>query len=375
MDLKQFIIAKSKEFNIDIIGFTDCKPLDNLKEYLFSRKEEKREIEFEEKDIGKRINPKITFPNCKTIIVIGMSYNNDFNEIPDYKLKGRLSKSTWGMDYHQVLKSRMEKLVQEIKREIDFSYAYYVDTGPLIDRELAKKAGMGYYGKNSSIINDKYGSFIFIGYLLTDLDIKINPLKVIEKCGDCQICIKSCPTGALEAPYKFNPKKCISYLTQTRKKIPYELRDKIGNKIYGCDTCQLVCPKNKTIKKSNHTEFIPEITKGYMNIEELLTISNKEFKNKYGHMAGSWRGKNILKRNAIIVLGNTKDRENLRFLVPLLKDSNPMIREYAAWAILNIDFEYGKGVIREVKELEKDTNVKLEMENLIEYFNGKNTQQ
>ncbi len=110
----------------------------------------------------------------------------------------------------------------------------------------------------------------------------------------------------------------------------------MGIKIYGCDTCQLVCPQNKGIKKANHKEFIPKTTKGYMDLNELLYISNKEFKKKYGEMAGSWRGKNILKRNAIIALGNMKKEANIEILIPMLRDSNPMIREYAEWAIVNI---------------------------------------
>lgn len=366
--MKQLIIDKSKELNIDLIGFTDCSPLINLEDYLINRRENQIEVEFEEKDMERRIYPKTTFPNCKSIIVIAMSYNNDFNQIPDYKLKGRISKSSWGMDYHRVLKDKIEKLIEEIQKEEGFSYVYYVDTGPLIDRELAKKAGIGYYGKNCSIINDGYGSFIFIGYILTDLDINTSYGEVSSKCGSCNLCIKACPTGALEGSYKFNPKKCISYLTQTKEKIPYEMRSKIGNKIYGCDTCQLVCPKNKDIIVPNHMEFLPRDTKGYLDIEEILSISNREFKNKYGNMAGAWRGKNILKRNAIIVLGNTKDRKNLKLLLPLLKDPNSMIREYTAWAILNIDYSYGKEVVEKAIEIEVESSTKLEMEGLVKYF-------
>ena len=373
MDLKRYIINKSKELNIDMIGFTDCEPLSNIEDYLIKRAKENKQTEFEEKDIEKRINPKLTFPDCKTIIVIGLSYNNTFNKRVDYSLKGALSKSSWGLDYHKVLKKRMEKLIEEIKKFAEFNYKYFVDTGPLIDRELAKKSGIGYYGKNSSIINDEYGSFIFIGYILTDLDIETSPILLEEKCGDCNICIKSCPTGALEGPYRFNPKKCISYLTQTKEKIPYELRNKMGFKIYGCDTCQLVCPKNKDIKKPNHEEFLPKDTKGYMDIEELLSISNKQFKEKYGSMSGSWRGKNVLKRNGIIALGNMKYKDNINLLEPLLKDPNPTIREYAAWVILNIDYEYGKEVIKDILKYEKDKNIKLELERLINYFHSKTT--
>lgn len=366
MNLKQFIIDKAKELNIDLIGFTDCKLLDNLKDYLIMRKLENREIEFEEKDIEKRINPKLIFPSCKTIIVIAMSYNNDFNYVSDYDLKGKVSKSSWGLDYHVVLKDRLKKLIMEIKKIKEFSYKHYVDTGPLIERELARKAGIGYYGKNCSIINDEYGSFIFIGYILTDIDMPVDSPILANKCGDCNLCIKACPTGALEGPFRFNPKKCISYLTQTKMDIPYELREKMGTSIYGCDICQLVCPKNKGVKKSNHIEFLSN--KGYIDIKELLFMSNREFKKKYGSMAGAWRGKNILKRNAIIALGNIEDKNNLDLLIPLLEDPSPMIKEYAAWAILNIDFKYGRKLLEEQLKKEENQLDKEKIKKILDYY-------
>lgn len=339
--LNQYIIESSKKINIDICGFTDGEPLTNLEEYLLHRKNNGLQTEFEEKDINKRIDPKLTMPNCKSIIVIGISYNVNLNKakrtvpLAYESLKGLLSKSTWGIDYHLVLKEKMKLLVQDIKKVADFEYKYFVDTGPLVDRELARKAGIGYFGKNCSIINDKYGSFIFLGYILTDLELEYSK-EIEEKCGDCELCLKACPTGALESPYTLNPKKCISYLTQTKDNIHNSLRIKMGMKIYGCDTCQLVCPKNKDIKIPNHEEFMPVETGGYINIEELLHISNREFKKKYGHMAGSWRGKTIFKRNAIIALGNMKKEENINLLIPKLRDLNPMIREYTQWAIVNI---------------------------------------
>ncbi|SDX22118.1 tRNA epoxyqueuosine(34) reductase QueG [Tepidimicrobium xylanilyticum] len=368
MNLKQFIVDKSKALNIDLIGFTDCEPLFDLEDYLVLRQRKSMETEFEEKDLKKRINPKLIFPACKTIIVIGLSYNVDYNENPDYDLKGILSKSSWGLDYHRVLKDKFEQLIAEIKRIKDFEYKYYVDTGPLIDRELANRAGIGYYGKNCSIINDEYGSFIFIGYMLTNLELDVEHSKKESKCGNCSLCIDYCPTKALERPYRVNPKKCISYLTQTKNWIPYELRDKMGVKIYGCDTCQKVCPKNNGVKKSYHEEFIPWTTMGYINIEELLCISNKQFKARYGDMAGSWRGKNILKRNGIIALANMKDKGNIKLLEPLLKDPNPMIRECAAWAIQKLDCNYGKAVIEKRIRIENDEDTKKKMRNLLNNF-------
>ncbi len=333
--LNQYIIEKSKEVGMDICRFTDASPLKNIKDYLICRQENNRMTEFEEKNIDLRIDPRLTLPSCKSIIVLGVSYNVDYSEKPDYRLKGKLSKSSWGIDYHRVLREKIELLIGEIKKIEEFQYKYFVDTGPLVDRELAVRAGVGYYGKNNLVINDDYGSFIFLGHILTDLDL--DPSERVEnKCGDCDLCLKACPTGALEAPYRVNPKKCISYLTQTKDNIPEELRRKMGIKLYGCDTCQLVCPKNKGIRKSCHEDFIPTITRGYMDLEELLQMSNRQFKEKYGHMAGSWRGKNTLKRNALIALANMKKEENIKLILPLLKDDNPMIREYAQWAIENI---------------------------------------
>lgn len=340
MDLKEYIINKSKELQIDVIGFTDGGPLLDIKDYLKSRLDQGIYTEFEEMDIEKRIDPKLSFPNCKSIIVIAISYNNDYKNEESDIIKGSLSKSSWGMDYHGVLKDRMESLVTEIKKKVDFTYRCFSDTGPLVDRELAKKSGVGYYGKNCSIINKGYGSFIFLGYILTDLDIEFKETTSMEDCGECNLCIDACPTKAL-APYRLNPKKCISYLTQTKDIIDDELRDKMATKIYGCDTCQLVCPKNKAVNLPNHREFVPNITNGLVDIEELLDMSNREFKEKYGHMAGSWRGKNILKRNAIIALGNMKDKKNIKLLLKEKEKDIDMLNPYIDWAINKI-MDYNK---------------------------------
>lgn len=367
MDLKKYIIEKSKELNIDIIGFTDCSPFIDLKDYLMERREKELETEFEEKNLRLRISPKEIFSECESIIAIGVSYNVDFDGMPDFKMRGKLSKSSWGIDYHMVLKRKIQLLIDEIKKIEDFKYMFFVDTGPLIDREIANRCSLGWYGKNCSIINDEYGSFIFIGYILTDLKIE-KDCPISSQCGDCDLCLRYCPTGALEGPYKFNPKKCISYLTQTKDKIPYELRDKMGMKVYGCDTCQLVCPKNKEAKKGREKSFVPDITRGYIDIEEIFNMTNREFKEKYGSMAGSWRGKNILKRNCLIALGNMKDVNNIEFLEKVLKESSPMIREYAAWAILNTNINLGMNIVESLMEKEKDVYVKKEMDNLLNYF-------
>lgn len=301
MKKKEFIINRAKKLNIDKIGFTNAEPLDNIREYLQYRIDNNLISEFEERDIEKRINPKISMPSCKSIISIALSYNVDFKEKIDEKFYGKLSKSSWGLDYHIVLKDKMMRLIEEVSNKIDFEYKAYVDTGPLVDREIAKKSGIGYYGKNCNIINPELGSFIFIGYILTDLEIEADS-PVEEECGDCDKCIRACPTNALYQAYRIDPNRCISYLTQTKAPIDEDLKGKMGRSIYGCDICQMVCPKNRGVEKSHHKEFAP--IKTYLSLDEIFNMSNREFKRKYGHMAFSWRGKAIIKRNAEVIYNN-----------------------------------------------------------------------
>ncbi|AFS78089.1 4Fe-4S ferredoxin, iron-sulpur binding domain protein [Gottschalkia acidurici 9a] len=360
MNIKKYIIDKCKEVGIDIIGFTNSNEFTELSEFLKNRKEKNYETEFEEKDIEKRISPRKIMGEGETIIVIGVSYDKS-----GVMYEG-ISKSSVGTDYHIVLNEKMNKLIDEIKKvQKDFKYFSGVDTTPLIDRYLAKKSGIGWFGRNCSIINDEYGSFIFIGYIITNLKLE-EDREVESKCKDCDLCIRSCPVGAIKPNYELNAKRCISYLTQTKETIPYELRDKMENKIYGCDTCQLVCPKNKDIIEKRTSQW--EGAYKNIDLEELFKMTNKEFTEKYGHMAFSWRGKNIIKRNIIIKMGNLKNKDYMKLLKVALKDNSPMIRKYSAWSILKIDFNSGLNILEEHIKNEKDGDVISEINNLIDYF-------
>lgn len=375
MDLKKYIIDKSKEIGIDIIGFTNTKNFEDIDKVLELRRFKNYETEFEEKDIEKRVSPKLILETGESIIVIGMPYYLDIKEKDDGKkksIKAKLSKSSIGLDYHILLKDKMEQLINEIKKmEINFEYKIGVDTTPLIDRQLAKQAGIGWYGKNSNIINDKYGSFIFLSYIITDLEIKQDSL-MRDQCGDCDICIRTCPVGAIKFGYHLNATRCISYLTQTKDEIPYDLRSKMGVQLYGCDICQLVCPKNKDIielsKKNPKKQNLNENLVENIDIEELFDMSNKEFKNKYGNMAFSWRGKNVIKRNAIIAVGNLNEKRNIRLLEKALKDDSAMIRKYSAWSLLKLDEIQGIQILESHKKYEKDSIVLEEIEKLKKYF-------
>lgn len=372
---KEELFSASGMVGIDIVGYTNNYDSDKINDYLKMRKKKNYDTEFEF-SIKDRLEPKQLLKNYKTIIAIGESYNY-LLEKEDYELKAYVSKSAVGLDYHILLKEKMEMLVDKLKKDFGYSFEYFigVDTAPLVDREIALTSLIGKYGKNKSIINDIYGSFIFIGYILVDILIDEEMIsdthkygkqaygnEIADKCIGCDLCIKACPTKAIREGDMMNSKICLSYLTQTKNKIPYEFREKMNKMIYGCDICQNVCPYNKNIPIKKES-LVPKITNENIamskeiDLEELLFISNKQFKKKYGNRAFSWRGKNILRRNAIVYLSKTNSQKTINILLKLIKDDSDMIREYAFWALYkvnkNMAIEYKSGFEDELERIEK----------------------
>ncbi len=368
MDLKTKIVGYSKEIGIDLIGFMSAEPLEELRGLLNERKEKNYLSGFEEKDINKRLDPKLTFSEAKTIIVIGVSYNIKENKHTQIIKGGKISTSAFGIDYHLVLKNKMEMLSEYIgKKTKCFKYQSYVDTGPLVDRHLAYKSGIGFYGKNNCIISEKYGSWIFIGYIICNLDIKSDKPQ-ISTCASCNMCIESCPTGALMDGRDYNAKKCISYLTQTKDNIDYYLREKMGRSIYGCDICQSVCPHNKNVLYGQERAFVCNESFVDIDLINILELSNKQFKELFGKTAAGWRGKNIIKRNALIAIGNSRDVGYMKHLIKYLNHDSILIRKYTAWSILKLDKSKGKEILDKHIKVEKNEEVIKEIKNLYKYY-------
>lgn len=371
MDIKKKIISLSKEVGIDLISFASANPAYELIDILKHREKNNYLSGFEEKDLEKRINPKMLMKDTKSIIVIGLSYFIEENHIESNRNKdnvyGKISRTSWGTDYHIILKEKMKRLMNLLVDCVgSIKYKCYVDTGPLVDRHLAYKSGIGWYGKNNCIITDKYGSFIFIGYILCDIDIEIDEIEE-KKCKECYRCVKACPTGALMKENEYDAKKCISYLTQTKDDIDYALREKMGISIYGCDICQVVCPYNNDLKTRNK-EFHPEGHIYNPNLFEILSLSNRQFKKKYGNSALGWRGNRIVKRNAIIALGNLKEKKSIEILKKYLDSDSIMLKKYAAWAILRIDKIKGKEILDGKLRKETDKEVIEEIKKLYRYY-------
>ena len=320
MSTKEDIIQFCKRHGLDEIGFSECRIFHELSPYFEERKKLGLENEFEEQSIDKRINPFLYMPEGKTIISIAFPYIYDL----DFSSKTQFSKYTLGKDYHAVTTEYMEKICKFIE-SMGAKAMCLVDSNSLPERYIAFNSGLGFIGKNNTLITEKYGSYVFLGEIITDLIIEPDkPIK--QKCGDCEICLKVCPTNSIvkgKEGINNNANICLSYITQ-KKDIEDSWFEKLNGRLFGCDTCQKMCPYNKGIQFSPIKDFKPYEHMEKVNVQELIDMDNQSFKDKYKITSCGWRGKNILKRNAIISAVLAEKGK----ITTIEKDTSPYIRDY-----------------------------------------------
>ncbi|QGG57966.1 tRNA epoxyqueuosine(34) reductase QueG [Paenibacillus sp. B01] len=343
---------------IDDIGVASPEPFAALKGRLIRHRELGYESGFEPKDIERRVDPSLLFDEPLSIIAIAVGYPSKLQDPPKSEpgaRRGILSRSSWGEDYHTVLRDRLARLEAWLRERVpELRAESMVDTGELSDRAVAERAGIGWSGKNSFILNRKHGTFIFLAEMITNLPLEPDS-PVEDGCGSCTKCIDACPTGALVGPGQLNAQRCVSYLTQTKEMVSDELMRKIGNRLYGCDTCQIVCPVNRGVNVTRHPEFQPDPEQVKPLLEPLLEIGNREYKERYGRNASSWRGKKPIQRNAVIALGNFKEKSAVPALIRVLQqDPRPVLRGTAAWSLGRIGGPEAEAALAEAAERESD---------------------
>jgi len=288
--MKDKIKEFSKKLNIEYVGVAPVFCYEELGERLLERKRRYGISDFEEKNTEIRINPNALYPWAKSIIVC---------LFPDYTgedSESNISRYARIPDYHKVAKDKLEKICNFIRETNNVQCETFADTGALCDRYLAYLAGLGFFGINNCLINEKYGTYFFIGYIITDMELECDvPLK--KECKKCGKCIKNCPGKAIDEDYHMNVEKCISYITQL-KTITDEQREILEkqNMIYGCDRCQEVCPHNEKPTKTPITEFYEKRQIKLLK-EEIEGLSNRAFKEKYKDFPFSWRGKGVILKN------------------------------------------------------------------------------
>jgi len=381
ISLKEKIIAKSKSLGIDKIGFTTAAPFDRLKDSLIAQKKAGHTSGFEHPNIDERLYPELTFQDPQTIIAIALAYPTKIHEkIPRDEKRGQFARASWGSDYHDVLQDRLRQLIDYIKSQAEneqqknhWRFAPQVDTGEYIDVAVAQRAGLGFIGKNGLLITEEYGSFVYLGEITTNIRFEADTPKE-NACGSCQRCLTNCPTGALLGDGQMNAQKCLSYQTQTKGMMPEVYRKKIRNVIYGCDICQLVCPFNQKKDFHFHEEMEPKIDEVRPRLAPMLSMSNREFKAQFEHLAGSWRGKKPLQRNALIALANLGARESLIQILKCLEDVRPVIRGTAVWAVGQLtqkEPEKALDILYELQTKEKDAAVQKELSETLALLEAK----
>jgi len=293
------------------------------------------EMKYLERRKAAYAHPRHVLDGVRSLVLLGLDYNS---QVPGAREtgKGRVSRYAWGnVDYHDLIWQKLSQLEDWlVEREAGASVRGVVDTAPLLEREFAQLAGLGWQGKNTLLINPRRGSYFFLAALLTDLDFPVETKVETDHCGSCRRCLDACPTQAFPEPYVLDARRCISYLTiELRQPVPEELRAGLGDWLFGCDICQEVCPWNRFSPQAFEANFRPRNDSGLESLVELLSLSEEQFRERFRNTP-LWRPRRRgILRNAALVVGNQRFAPATGVLVASLRDAEELVRGAAAWAL------------------------------------------
>ncbi len=338
MNLTDQIKQHALSLGFDLVGITTADSLPKEEKFMeqWLDKGYAGKMEYLNRHAPKKGHPKASLAEAKSVIVLGFNYYSEDHEENNQPTRGKISRYARGVDYHDIIQTKikeLEKFIHE-KTEAETLVRHYVDTGPLFEKALAQRAGLGFMGKNTLLLTKEFGSWIFLAELLINKELDIDT-PFVGSCGQCQLCIEACPTDALNGDYSMDASKCISYLNiELKGSIPEEMRPKMGNLLFGCDICQEVCPYTRRAKVSSfHTQSTSPFKSGSIDIRDLLTIdSNPEFKAQFKETPLLRPKRKGILRNAAVVAGNSGYKELLPLLEDRANDSEPLVSEHAQWA-------------------------------------------
>lgn len=347
-ELKARLVSFAKEIGFDSCRVAVCNApphAKNFREWL--RDGSHGEMYYMQRGEEKRCDPEMVLSGARSIILLALNYFQGeaahppaqgfgaANRAATAGRAGRIARYAWGDDYHDVIAAKLDKL-DEFLRNFGGQQKCYVDTGPVLERDHAAEAGVGWHGKSTMLIHERLGTWFFLAEILTTVELPPDD-PVPERCGRCDSCITACPTGAITAPHRLDARRCISYLTiEMKSAIPVELRPLMGDRIFGCDDCLNACPWNRFAQESRETAFFARRSTTGMSLREYLELTDVEFRALFRNSPIKRIKRRGFLRNVCVALGNVGDQSDLPALERAAADPEPLIAEHAVWAIQEI---------------------------------------
>jgi epoxyqueuosine reductase len=324
--MKAAIQKRAEELGFDACRFTTAEPPDHKEHFeRWLRSGCHGEMAYLARNAAKRVEPRQVLADARTIITLAVSYAGE-------STAGAIARYAQFADYHDVVADRLKQLCA-FMNQFGGRSLWYVDTGPLLERDLAQRAGLGFIGKHTNLISRELGNWFFLAEIITTLDLAPDTAEV-NRCGKCNRCITACPTGAITAPYQLDARRCISYLTiELKGPIPESLRPALGNRIYGCDDCLAACPWNRFARQGRMMKEHLRQDLQNPDLLELLTLDETAFKRRFANTPILRTKRRGLLRNVCVALGNTADSSALPALQRAANDAEPLIAEHARWGI------------------------------------------
>jgi epoxyqueuosine reductase len=344
VDLKQVVKNEARRLGFALAGFTTPDPPPHLPDWE-RWLAQGRHGQMDYLTDRRRADPRLLLPGCKSILVLAARYPSPLLMEEQQGMRGRVAAYAWGADYHLVLPQRLEVLAAFTAEQAGrlavsgqsngpVAHRGYTDTGPILERDLAQRAGLGWIGKNTCLIHPEIGSYFFLAEILLSLEIEPDALFAADRCGTCTRCLDACPTGALLPDRTLDARRCISYLTiENKGSIPPEMRPQMGNRVFGCDLCQTACPWNRRLEPDRQPVFPPRAGIPAPDLCADLALTPREFNRKFKDSPVQRARRRGYLRNVAVALGNTGGPEAVPALEKALEDVEPLVREHAAWAL------------------------------------------
>jgi epoxyqueuosine reductase len=336
-ELKTRLVEFARELEFDSCRVTACSPpahADEFDDWLSAGAH--GEMEYMARGDEKRRDPQKILSGAKSVVVLALNYfQAEEVRRSQTAATGRIARYAWGDDYHNVIATKLDK-IDIFLREFGGQQKCYVDTGPILERDHAAQAGIGWHGKSTMLIDEKLGTWFFLAEILTTLELPPDePAR--DRCGTCERCMTACPTGAITAPHKLDARRCISYLTiELKSSIPLELRPLIGDRIFGCDDCLDACPWNRFAQVSHESAFAARRSTTAFSLRDYLALNETEFRDLFRNSPIKRIKRRGFLRNVCVALGNVGTSQDLPALREARLDSEPLIAEHAAWAVEQI---------------------------------------